>query len=199
MLAGLRSHVRTNLVAYTALFFALSGTGAYASHLVVRSSDIVNGQVKSADIGARAVKPADRAGVPHALAVNTAGASIPIATSTVVPMNSIRFGSGMRLVGGELRVTRGGLYFVSATINWNANGTGGRAIDIVKNGLTSVASDIVPATPSTFGITRQDAEGITRLAPGDTLRLQGGHNSGAPLSIFVQGEGASLSAFWIGP
>ena len=45
MLGGLRAHVRANLVAYLALFFALSGTGAYASHLVVRSSDIVDGQV----------------------------------------------------------------------------------------------------------------------------------------------------------
>ena len=199
MLAGLRSHVRSNLVAYLALFFALSGTGAYASHLVVRSSDIVNGQVKSVDLGARAVTPADRAGVPHARAVHTAGVSLSGVSDNFVPMNSIRFGSGMRLVSGALRVTRPGLYFISATINWSPNGTGGRAIQVRKNGSTNLVSDQVQAVPASFGVTQQDAEGLARLRAGDTLRLQAQQNSGSTLSTFVVDDGASLSAFWIGP
>jgi hypothetical protein len=43
-------HIRSNLIAYVALFFALSGTAAYASHLTVYSSDIVDGQVFSVDV-----------------------------------------------------------------------------------------------------------------------------------------------------
>ena len=44
------SHIRSNLVAYVALFFAMSGTAAYASHLTVYTSDIVDGQVFSVDV-----------------------------------------------------------------------------------------------------------------------------------------------------
>jgi hypothetical protein len=50
VLSRIRSHLRQNVVAYVALFFALGGTSAYATHLVVRSSDIVDNQVKTADV-----------------------------------------------------------------------------------------------------------------------------------------------------
>jgi hypothetical protein len=39
-----------NVAATLALFFALGGGAAYATHLVVRSSDIVDNQVKSSDV-----------------------------------------------------------------------------------------------------------------------------------------------------
>jgi hypothetical protein len=42
-------HFRQNVVAYLALFVALGGTGAYAANTIY-SSDIVDGEVKSADI-----------------------------------------------------------------------------------------------------------------------------------------------------
>jgi hypothetical protein len=46
----LRSHIRHNVVGYIALFVALGGTGAYASHLVVNSSDVVNESLLSQDV-----------------------------------------------------------------------------------------------------------------------------------------------------
>lgn len=50
-------HLRGNVVAYLALFLVitLAPTSAYATHLVVRSSDIVNGQVKNPDLAFGAV------------------------------------------------------------------------------------------------------------------------------------------------
>lgn len=50
-------HLRGNVVAYVALFLVitLAPTSAYATHLVVRSNDIVNGQVKNPDIASSAV------------------------------------------------------------------------------------------------------------------------------------------------
>ena len=49
------SRIRTrltyaNVMATIAVFFAVGGGAAYATHLVVRSSDIVNGEVRSADV-----------------------------------------------------------------------------------------------------------------------------------------------------
>jgi hypothetical protein len=49
----LRSHIRQNVVGYIALFVALGGTGAYASHLVVNSSDVVNESLLSQDVKGR--------------------------------------------------------------------------------------------------------------------------------------------------
>jgi hypothetical protein len=47
-------HVRQNLVAYLALFVALTGSTAYAANTVF-SADIVNGEVKTPDLAAAAV------------------------------------------------------------------------------------------------------------------------------------------------
>jgi hypothetical protein len=44
------SHIRSNLVAYVALFFALSGTAYAAGGLLIYSDNIVDGQVFSVDV-----------------------------------------------------------------------------------------------------------------------------------------------------
>ena len=51
-------HVRHNAVAYVAilLVFVMAPASAYATHLVVRSSDIVDGQVKAADLANDSVR-----------------------------------------------------------------------------------------------------------------------------------------------
>lgn len=54
MLATLRSHVRHNVVAYIALFFALGGSSAYAANTVF-SEDIVDGEVKNQDLAPSSV------------------------------------------------------------------------------------------------------------------------------------------------
>jgi hypothetical protein len=49
-------HLRGNAVAYVALFVALTGSSAYAAGTVF-SEDIVDGQVKTPDLGAQSVTP----------------------------------------------------------------------------------------------------------------------------------------------
>jgi len=58
---GIREHLRSNIVGYIALFcFAMSGTAiALDGSNTVFSDDIVNGEVKAADIGTAEVGPAD--------------------------------------------------------------------------------------------------------------------------------------------
>jgi hypothetical protein len=52
----LRSHLTfANVVSMIALFVALGGVGAYASHETIFSDDIVDGEVKTADLGNSAV------------------------------------------------------------------------------------------------------------------------------------------------
>ena len=58
----IRRHLRSNIIGYLALFFALSGT-AVAIHPggdnTIDSGDIINGQVKHNDIGSNAVRSAE--------------------------------------------------------------------------------------------------------------------------------------------
>lgn len=51
----IRHHIGSNLVGYIAILAVLSSGVAYANHERIRSSDIVNGQVKRPDIGLNAV------------------------------------------------------------------------------------------------------------------------------------------------
>src|SRR3954464_8966190 len=53
-------HLRSHVVAYVALFFALTGSAAaLTGQNTVFSDDITNGEVKSADIGGGEVKSPD--------------------------------------------------------------------------------------------------------------------------------------------
>src|SRR3954452_24027498 len=54
MRSAVVQHIRSNLVGYLALFVALGGTSAYAANTVF-STDIVDGQVKTADLANIAV------------------------------------------------------------------------------------------------------------------------------------------------
>jgi hypothetical protein len=45
-----RGHIRSNVVGYVALFFSLGLGTAWASHETIFSSDIVDGEVRSADV-----------------------------------------------------------------------------------------------------------------------------------------------------
>ncbi len=50
-MSRIRAHMTyANVVATVALFFAVGGGAAFATHLVVRSSDIVNGEVRGVDV-----------------------------------------------------------------------------------------------------------------------------------------------------
>lgn len=58
MLYKLRSRLTyANVTASIALFVALGGTGAWATHEVILSSDIVNGEVKTPDLANLGSRP----------------------------------------------------------------------------------------------------------------------------------------------
>jgi len=53
------THIKTHVVGYLALFLVLGAGTAYANHLQVFSSDIVDGQVRSIDVAADGLAGAD--------------------------------------------------------------------------------------------------------------------------------------------
>jgi hypothetical protein len=217
MLAGLRAHVRANLVAYVALFFALSGTGAYASHLVVRSSDIVNGSVRALDLkngaannakiaagavsagkiaanavtGAKiapgAVTPTDHAAIPHGRALQTGAQTFANLTQIQVNLDTLELGSNMTVAGNALVVGVPGVYFVSGMIDWSVNGTGGRSLEVTSNDISLGAGDVVQAVPATFGNTVHSVSALARFDAGDTIELYAVQSSGGNLNTAVVG------------
>src|ERR671910_197676 len=56
----IRDHIRSNIVGYVSLFFALSLGTAYATHPgganTISSGDIINGEVKNDDLGSNSVR-----------------------------------------------------------------------------------------------------------------------------------------------
>lgn len=80
----LSSHFRSNVVAYLALFVALGGTTAYAADTVF-SEDIVDGEVKTADIGASQVQSTDIGG-SQVLSADIASSAV---TSSDLAANSV--------------------------------------------------------------------------------------------------------------
>jgi hypothetical protein len=67
LISTLGRHLRSNIVAYVALFIALGGT-AVAVGGAIRSGDIVNGQVKTQDLHDGAVTPSKLSDDAHGFA-----------------------------------------------------------------------------------------------------------------------------------
>jgi hypothetical protein len=65
IMSGIRGHIRSNVVGYVALFFALTMGTAYASHTgganTIDSVDIIDGEVKTADVGLDTLTASDLA------------------------------------------------------------------------------------------------------------------------------------------
>jgi hypothetical protein len=81
-----RNNPGTAVLSYVALFVAMGGT-AYASHLTVFSDDIVDGEVKTADLGLSAVtspKVADGAVNADKIANGTVG-NVELGADAVTP------------------------------------------------------------------------------------------------------------------
>jgi hypothetical protein len=75
----IRDHIRSNVVSYVALFFALGGSAAWAANTIA-SEDIINGEVKRPDISADAVDS------PRVVNDSLRGADIDESTLGTVPV-----------------------------------------------------------------------------------------------------------------
>lgn len=85
MFSKLRGHMRHNVVAYLALFVAFGGTSAWATHETILSSDIVDGEVKTVDLGTAAVTAPKlgTAAVTNAKLATAAVTDVKLGTSAV--------------------------------------------------------------------------------------------------------------------
>ena len=124
----IRAHIRSNVIGYLALFFAISGTAmALPGSNTVNSGDIINGEVKSPDLGNNAVTTKRIApGQVHSSDLKTDAVSSPkvldqsLAASDLGPnsaglseIDQSAFFSGDisndGSPGGQLQITTGGV------------------------------------------------------------------------------------------
>ena len=191
------------IVALAALFVALSGT-AYAAN-TIRSTDIVDGQVKTADLATGAVtsaklKDGGVAGRDLAAGAVSAGklapgAAVSVSNSTTETASTASlatlhadqetFDSGAmhdQVTSTESLVAPvAGRYLACATVDWNTSALGYRRASIVSSNGT-IASVAGPALPSP-AFTSQALCGIDQLGVGQTVHVTGLQGSGGDLGV----------------
>ncbi|MQA74193.1 MAG: hypothetical protein GEU88_07630 [Solirubrobacterales bacterium] len=125
----IRNYIRHNVLGVVAIFIALGGT-ATASHLVVRSSDIVDGEVRNPDIRAGAVTAKKLA--PDAIPANPCtsfcfGGSPKIANRAVGRSEiGLWAVGGSQIAPGSVEATQlGGISEVTKSVSVSPNGHAG--------------------------------------------------------------------------
>lgn len=178
MFRKLCSHIRSNAIAYVALFFALAG-GAYAAATTapansVNSASIINGQVKTADLANGAVNASK-------VAFNSlTGGQINESSLGTVPSASN---------AGKLGGSPASAYTKALTINGNLLGSTPTTV-LSTDGLTLTASCHEFPTPSSLTIKAVSTTSTARFEINDARSL----NNGSPTLVennYVLGAGGS--------
>lgn len=204
-----------NVAATLALLLAVSGGGvAMANHLKVRSGDIVNGQVKTADLHKRtvtsgkikgkAVTAGKRAAGPQAAASwfeIGSGYPVPTGAGTTILFNHQDFDTGglwSPTAPGLLRIKRPGTYLLLGSGSWNNQG-GGTQRNLCLRVTTSAGGfkDHVCRTdvPNAGLGLSQSLPLVSRLDRGDVVRLIAYHDRGVEANLLSP----YLSGVWLNP
>lgn len=120
--------------------------------------------------------------VPALYAVNTAGVTVPTATSTDYPLNSANFDSFSMLSNGTMIVPAWANHFrLTACINFESNPTGRRQASVFINGGNSTTSRVMAAPDAITGVVLITA--VRPVNPGDVLDIKVYQTSGVDLEV----------------
>lgn len=108
-------------------------------------------------------------------------------TDTYLATTKLR---GMTTSGGAITVPTDGLYRVTASALFAANGTGSRQVDVTKNSTVAGTGDVLAGNVAGSAIVNGTvyASKVIPLAAGDVLRLFLYQNSGASLALGTGGQ-----------
>ena len=184
MLQQLRSRLTyANVISTLCLFLLLGGGTAVALNgsNTVQSDDLGPGaQVKAADIAGNAVQSADvinngltgadirnqslgtaefSRSIPTAHVTRSANQTVPHLMATTLAFDSERGDSANMhsntTNNARLTAPVDGIYRVSAQIQWNANVSGMRLLQLYRNGSTLIAFDNVNSPGAGSGVTQE--------------------------------------------
>jgi hypothetical protein len=201
VLRRIRDHFRSNVVAYVALFLALSTGSAVAldGSNTVFSDDIVNGEVENPDLGAKAVNGPKIGTLPATRVSTTADINVPDNTEVTIGFDSehFDFGAMHNNTTDNSRITASlpGIYQVNAEVEWSDSTTADDFLMYVKkNGTRHGTLDSRSGTDSPLPETFQTASTLVKLMPGDFMEIRVMQWSGGSRTV----DGARLTVQFAG-
>lgn len=173
----LRKHLSyANVMATIAVFFAVGGGAAYATHLVVRSSDIVDNEVRSVDVrndslaGGGLTAPDLRAG-----SVGTSEAQNNSLTGADINESTLAFGQAQLTFADRLTQIGAGARPSTSTITTPPLPAGAYAVTakvdyaLSNNAAAAAASQMRCGLENSAGTDGYDESIASLLAQGDTI------------------------------
>ena len=201
-------HLRRNAVGYLALSIALGGTSYAAAQLPrnsVGSDQVRANAVGPSELRAGAVRPGDLPTLPSVRVDDDTQVELATANFKLLNLDDEVFDTAAMHPGNgrddRIRVPRAGTYVLTGEVEWEANDTGYRKLELVQLNAPGplpfepVGSSLVEPRDSPVQSTIQQVSAIVRLAEGDTIGLLAGQGSGDDLEL-VRG---SLSAAFVSP
>jgi len=151
---------------------------------VPSAAAVAKNGVRGPAIAPRAVTPTKLSGFPAASVMRLSGETTHAAQGTTLHADYEFFDTDdVHADGSEMLIAPvTGTYFVSATVEWDPNGTGYRRTSIVSANGGSFASEAGPPLPSP-AYTSQNVSGIELVQAGQSLRVE-----------VLQGSGGDLNA-----
>jgi hypothetical protein len=211
MSRAIRQHLRSNIVGYIALFFALSTGSAVAlsGSNTVFTDDIANdtqpasggnpagglvaadlrpNSVGGSELTAGTVKPVKLGTFPAVHATTTASVPTANGSTLIVPLdNELYDTANMHSTTTNnhiLKAPIAGIYLATANVLWTFNDTGPRILGIDKvNSVGTFIRDVAEARQLANGGTGQSASGIVNLAAGEGVQMTAIQSSGGALSL----------------
>jgi hypothetical protein len=178
-------------------------TGAKLADGSVAGSKLTDGSVGGADLAAGAVTPDKLGATPGVRLERKAAESTDSGTSRWVAWDTVDYDVGSMFVASNpAHVTApiAGRYLITATVRWEANPTGRRALAIDYNSSLQIARSNVSAYASAAYNPEQTATTVYRLNAGDNVGVYVMQDSGASLNLMTGVQnGVTFSVQWIAP
>lgn len=178
-------------------------TGADLANGSLAGAKIQDGSVEAADLAAGAVTPDKLAAMPGVRLQRKAPESTQSGSSKWVAWDTVDYDvGGMFAAGNPAHVTApiAGRYLITATVRWEANQTGRRALAIDYNGSLQIARSNVSAYASVAYSPEQTATTVYRLNAGDNVGVYVMQDSGSALGLMTGVQsGVTFSVQWIAP
>ena len=180
-----------------------SVAGSKLTDATVTGAKIQDGSVSGADLAAGAVTPDKLGAAPGVRLQRKAAESTESGTSRWVAWDTVDYDVGdMFVAGNPAHITApiAGRYLITATVRWEANATGRRALAIDYNSSVQIARSNVSAYASALYNPEQTATTVYRLNAGDNVGVYVMQDSGAPLGLMTGVQnGVTFSVQWIAP
>ena len=199
--AGSAANATNATHASTANSAAPSGTAGGSLTGAYPNPTLAAGSVGTSALTGGAVTPEKLGALPAVILSNSTDQEVTSEPLTTVTFNTVLYDPlGMQTSPSLITIQRSGLYLVNDGVNWAANATGYRRIQVERNGELNddIAALIGPASP--IATTAQTGSGLVRLNAGDTLQLDVAQTSGGNLKIRgITPLDPLLEVVWLGP